>query len=272
MILYINACARKESRTKRLADHLIEKLSPGDREVQKIDLVEYHFPKTDEEFLGRRDRLAAKGEFDDEIFSLAKQFKEADKIVIAAPFYDLSFPACLKQYMELINVVGVTFSYSDKGIPVGLCKADSIYYVTTAGGDFFPEEFGFGYVKALAESFYGIKTVKLIKVTGLDIWGADVDKLMEQGMAEIDGLFHEKPERFKCPCCGYLTYTREPSGTYDICPVCYWEDDPVQLEDENFEGGANKVSLVQARKNFEEFGACEKRLLPYVREPLEIEI
>ena len=62
-----------------------------------------------------------------------------------------------------------------------------------------------------------------------------------------------------------------PNGNYDICPVCFWEDDPIQMEDETFEGGANTVSLLQARSNFIEFGACEKNMRKYVREPFEDE-
>lgn len=46
--------------------------------------------------------------------------------------------------------------------------------------------------------------------------------------------------RFACPCCGYKTYLEEPGGTYLICAVCFWEDDPVQLSDPDFEGGANR--------------------------------
>jgi len=54
---------------------------------------------------------------------------------------------------------------------------------------------------------------------------------------------------------------------YDICPVCFWEDDPYQRKDETNDGGANKVSLIEARKNYQEFGACEAVMLPYVRKP-----
>lgn len=46
-------------------------------------------------------------------------------------------------------------------------------------------------------------------------------------------------ERFACPCCGYKTFIEEPNGSYDICQVCSWEDDPIQLADPNYEGGAN---------------------------------
>ena len=58
----------------------------------------------------------------------------------------------------------------------------------------------------------------------------------------------------------------------NICPVCFWQDDYVQLHDHDFSGGANKVSLNQARKNFIEFGACERELRQYVREARESEL
>ena len=50
--------------------------------------------------------------------------------------------------------------------------------VATAGGDFFPEEFGAGYVKALAQHFYGIPEFHLLKAAGLDVIGADVEAVM----------------------------------------------------------------------------------------------
>jgi FMN-dependent NADH-azoreductase len=113
------------------------------------------------------------------MFAFARQFAEADTIVIAAPYWDLSFPAALKQYLEMVNVVGVTFDYSKEGIPVGLCRARRLFYVTTAGGEFVPEAFGFGYVKALAQNFYGIQDVRKIEAVGLDIEGADVAAILD---------------------------------------------------------------------------------------------
>ena len=78
-------------------------------------------------------------------------------------------------------------------------------------------------------------------------------------------------EKYKCPCCGFYTFDEEPNGNYDICPVCFWEDDP-QLEDNKYEGGANRVSLVQARHNFLSFGACEEEMKKHVRKPKEDEL
>ena len=183
MILFINACARKESRTKELADCLLAKLQGP---VEEVRLNEIQFPVADESFLRKRDQLIRAHAFSHPLFALARQFAEADEIIIAAPFWDLSFPAVLKQYFEQINVLGITFRYTPEGIPQGLCRAKRLTYITTTGGNYFPEEYGFGYVKALAQSFYGIHTVNLIKAVGLDIVGADVNAIMEAAKKEIE--------------------------------------------------------------------------------------
>ena len=182
MILFINACVRKESRTKELADTLLKNQKEP---VEEVFLNSIHFPLVDEAFLNRRDDLIDRRDFSDPVFDLAKQFAEADEIVIAAPFWDLSFPAVLKQYFEQINVRGITFFYTPEGVPVGLCRAKRLTYITTVGGDFFPEEFGYGYVRALAQNFYGIPEFRLIKATGLDIVGADVSALMNSAKKSI---------------------------------------------------------------------------------------
>lgn len=78
--------------------------------------------------------------------------------------------------------------------------------------------------------------------------------------------------KYSCPCCGNLTFTKEPGSTHDICPVCYWEDDKLQLRDPEFAGGANRVSLLEARENYKKFGAAEERFLPFVRIPKADEI
>ncbi|MGE6221329.1 CPCC family cysteine-rich protein [Nubsella zeaxanthinifaciens] len=73
--------------------------------------------------------------------------------------------------------------------------------------------------------------------------------------------------KYACPCCGYKTFRAKPNGTYGICQVCFWEDDPIQLYDPNYDGGANRVSLKQGQRNFMEFGACEKEMIKNVRQP-----
>jgi rubredoxin len=78
--------------------------------------------------------------------------------------------------------------------------------------------------------------------------------------------------RYPCPCCGYLTLPESPPGTYAICPVCAWEDDPVQFTDDRYAGGANHVCLAEARENFIRTGAAAEGMRQHVRPPREDEI
>ena len=176
MVLFINACVcANHSRTLRLADALLRQLNEPFTELTLSDIS---FQPVDYAYLETRDLLLSKGDYSDPMFDFARQFAAADTIVIAAPFWDLSFPAMLKQYFEQINAIGITFKYTEEGYPVGLCKAKKLYYVTTAGGMFFPEEYGFGYIRALAENFYGIKECMMFKAIGLDIFGADEEQIL----------------------------------------------------------------------------------------------
>ncbi|MGG3943704.1 CPCC family cysteine-rich protein [Peribacillus psychrosaccharolyticus] len=75
--------------------------------------------------------------------------------------------------------------------------------------------------------------------------------------------------KYTCTCCGYKTLDEEPPGTHDICNICFWEDDYVQYSDPDFEGGANIPSLRQAQKNYLVLGACEERVIEFVRKPNE---
>jgi len=78
--------------------------------------------------------------------------------------------------------------------------------------------------------------------------------------------------KYFCRCCGYNTLKQFPNGTYEICEICFWEDDIFQTENPDDEDGPNRVSLLQARKNFEDFRACEFDMKINVRKPTEIDI
>ncbi|NIF43775.1 hypothetical protein F3J14_23415 [Burkholderia sp. Tr-862] len=75
-----------------------------------------------------------------------------------------------------------------------------------------------------------------------------------------------------CECCGHRTLRDLCPGSYEVCPVCFWEDDLIQTRDPHFVGGANRPSLLEARRNYEMIGACEERALPHVRRPADDEI
>nr|WP_316613442.1 NAD(P)H-dependent oxidoreductase [uncultured Ruminococcus sp.] len=165
MTLYINCCVREESRTERLAQAVLQKLG-GD--FTELNLYNENLKPLDGEMLNKRTALIEQGDYSDPMFDYAKQFASADTIVIAAPYWDLSFPASLKTYIENIYVTGIVSAYNESGLPVGLCKATELYYVTTAGGPYDPT-YSYGYIESLAKNFFGIPKTHLVKAEMLDL-------------------------------------------------------------------------------------------------------
>lgn len=187
-ILFINACVRPESRTLELARLALEQLRG---QVTEVNLErEAIVPLTGKTLEQRTAALEAQGAAAP-CFRYARQFAAADAIVVAAPYWDLSFPASLKAYIEAINVVGVTFQYNAQGVPESLCKAKELYYIMTAGGPVFAD-FGYGYVKAMAEAFYHIPTIRCVKAEGLDIIGADVEGILAAAKEEVLRVCHSE--------------------------------------------------------------------------------
>ena len=181
-ILFVDACVREHSRTRLLAERVLSRLEGT---VTKAVPAAETAPIVSEQFILRRTRATQEGSFADPAYAPARRFAEADVIVIAAPYWDLSFPAILKAYFEQVCVLGLTFEYTDDGFPKGLCRARKLIYVTTAGGPILSDEYGFGYVKAIAQNFYGIPDVRQVKAEGLDVIGADVEALLNRALEDF---------------------------------------------------------------------------------------
>lgn len=75
----------------------------------------------------------------------------------------------------------------------------------------------------------------------------------------------------KCPCCGCKTLNTENNSLYEICPVCFWEYDPIQNDNPNYSGGANSISLFDAIHNYQKYGAISKEYISFVRKPYKFE-
>lgn len=73
-----------------------------------------------------------------------------------------------------------------------------------------------------------------------------------------------------CPCCGNLTI-EEPGG-YDICSVCWWEDDELDRDQPDEVSGPNGLALNRARENYAQFGACDERSRDAARPPRPWEV
>ena len=169
-LLYIDSCIRGElSRTKRIATPIIKKLSER-YEVETIvindlDLVPVQYDEN---------RRRAGGIVSEEAVCWANKIKNADRIVIAAPFWDMSIPAALKTFFELCSLFGVTFDSGDKTC-YGLCKAENAMLITTRGmkiktGE--PLEQATPYLKALFW-LWGIKGLLVVARENFDYLPAD---------------------------------------------------------------------------------------------------
>ncbi|HEY9683395.1 MAG TPA: CPCC family cysteine-rich protein [Oculatellaceae cyanobacterium] len=64
----------------------------------------------------------------------------------------------------------------------------------------------------------------------------------------IDENNQKSNSRLPCMCCGHPTILER--GSYEICEVCNWEDDPVQANYPDMSGGANEESLNEAKATF----------------------
>ena len=109
------------------------------------------------------------GIIDKEVISWAESIREADRIVIAAPFWDMSFPAALKNFFELCSIFDVTFKSDDKTC-YGNCRAEKLLYITTRGmnistGD--ELEQATPYLKALSW-LWGIGPLEVISAQNMD--------------------------------------------------------------------------------------------------------
>jgi tRNA G26 N,N-dimethylase Trm1 len=73
--------------------------------------------------------------------------------------------------------------------------------------------------------------------------------------------------KYKCHCCGYYTLRESRDNSFEICPVCGWEDDAVQSSDPLYRGGANDESLQEARANYIQICAINNHMRTYSRAP-----
>ena len=187
-VLFVNACMRGEkSRTLVLCRDYLEKLQAAhpDAEVEEVDLNSLELEVQDCAVLEQRDALRHAGNFDHEMFDLAKQLIAADHVVIGAPYWDLSFPAKLKMYLERCSVDKLTFIYDEKGVPQGQCRADSLVYITTSGGFIGDMNFGFDYVKGLCSALFGIRKFHFASAEGIDIAGMDIEAKLNEAKAAL---------------------------------------------------------------------------------------
>ena len=126
-LIFIDATMRDESRTRRIARPIIEEL--GKRyEIERISLDGADFPAVGSRILNDRNN----GIVPEEYAEMARRIAAADRIVIAAPFWDMSYPSALKVFFENMSLFNITFANNGKEF-TGLCKCEKVLYITTRG-------------------------------------------------------------------------------------------------------------------------------------------
>lgn len=189
--LYIDCCISQRgasSRTRALAEAFWSafRAEHPESEIETVTLealdLRPFLPKT----LNRRDALAAAGDFSAPLFDLAQQFQAANKIVVAAPLWDLSFPALLRLYIEHISVCGLCYHYEDDGCH-GDCRGQRLAYLTTGGDVEDPESLGVLYWRKLCAMF-GIPRFDYVFAGGLDLDPARAPAILAQACERARAL------------------------------------------------------------------------------------
>ena len=191
-VLYIKANIKNEgeSRTFKVSDSFVEEYKRNNPEDEIITLDLY---KENIDFLRADDLGKLFGPKDEEsknnsILKYAYEFADADKYIIAAPMWNLSFPAILKAYIDYVSVSGITFKYTAEG-PVGLLNNKKAVHIVSRGGayDNSPYEMGDRYLRTIL-GFFGIKNIETIAIDNLDVIGVNVEEKVEEGIEKAISL------------------------------------------------------------------------------------
>ena len=183
-LLYINACIRDEmSRTKRVATPIVEELK-NRYQVETLDLNDLELDVVQKELVQKR----IGGDHGAKARLWAEKVRDADRIVIAAPFWDMSFPAALKVFLELCSIVNITFTCGEDRC-LGNCKAEKMLYITTRGMNFAtgdPLEQATPYLKAMCW-LWGIDRLQVVAAYNMDYvsqeaWEEKVQTAIREGL------------------------------------------------------------------------------------------
>lgn len=189
-LVVIDACVRQDqSRTWRIAEPIVDALMKRyETTVYHLPEMEYIVPLNPGTFWDR-----SNGETPQWAIDCARTIADADRILIAAPFWDMSFPAVLKAFIEQTSLYDITFADNGKEC-VGLCKCEKVIYITTRGMDIQtgdPREQGSPYIKALS-ALWGLGEVLVLAASGMDYAGEDgVERKIAETVREGLGIAAE---------------------------------------------------------------------------------
>ena len=183
--LFVNACPRgEESRTLHLARVFLEALCDQCPSLMMTehDLTQMNLQSVDMTTLQMKEALCDRRAWDHPYLAPALAFQQADVVIIAAPYWDLSFPSILKVWVENVYVRNLTFRYeNDK--PIGLCRGRESVYITTAGSPIGDNDWGANYMQAVLTTL-GIPRFTSLRAEALDLESSDCGAIMERAAIE----------------------------------------------------------------------------------------
>ncbi len=187
-VLHVNSSARLEDSNSRIVSHyLVDQL--------KLPVIHRDVGQQPLPFISAEDLLGVHGSADSQRASLQAQLalsetlidelRRADTLVLAAPMYNFSVPASMKQWIDAVCRAGVSFKYTDQG-PVGLLGVERAIVVTSSGGVPIGGDMDFAspYLERICH-FIGIKEVFHISVSGSK---GDPEQVIASGKQQVDDL------------------------------------------------------------------------------------
>lgn len=115
---------------------------------------------------------------------MARRLAAADRIVIAAPFWDMSFPAALKVFFENMSLFNITFGSNDREC-YGLCRCEKVLYITTRGmnihtGDALEQ--ATPYIRAIGH-LWGLGELSVVAAENMDyVCGEEIERKIEEAV------------------------------------------------------------------------------------------
>ncbi len=186
-LLFVDACPRgAESRTLALAERLTARLR---ERIPSLRVTEHRLRErkpagVDAARLREKEALCDARVWDHPLTRTGADFQRADAVVIAAPYWDLSFPSVLKTWVENIWVRNLTFVYRDDR-PVGLARGKAAVYVTTAGSFTGGHDWGTLYIEDVMKTL-GIPAFRAVKAEGLDLEAACPEAILARAGREAE--------------------------------------------------------------------------------------
>lgn len=169
-IVYINCCIRgNDSRTLKIAQPIIQDIRKY-AEVVEINLAELDLKPYNKALYSEK----ANGYIEQRYIEYSKLVADSDGLIIAAPFWDMSFPSQLKTFLEGISLFDVMFISDDKQC-IGIAKCPFMLLITTRGMNI-PQgnelEQATPYLKALCW-LWGIKDFQCVDAYNFDYLSED---------------------------------------------------------------------------------------------------